>query len=104
MEVTNTTPVETPAVHDSETKKKDSINSRRNAVIAGCILTLLGWALMMFMPWFSLAFTVAGLVTSIIGVRIPAGPRRNLAITSIIASAVLLVVFIAFYVLLYVLA
>lgn len=81
---------------NSAAQNDNKLQKRRKAVIYGLILTLLGWILMIPAPWVSMAVTVAGLVTSVIGVRIPAGPRRDLAITAIIASGVLILVFLIF--------
>lgn len=84
---------------------------RRKLVVIGAITVFLGWFTFIpfswipaaITPWLSMVLTVAGLVLSCIGVRIPAGARRNLAITSIIASSVLILVFIVFAVIFYIL-
>lgn len=82
--------------------KEQKINLRRKFVIYGSILALIGWLTLMLSPYISFGSALAGLVLSIIGVRIPAGPRRDLAITAIIASSVLLIVFALFTFLLYI--
>lgn len=113
MENQNTTPetvqpdLQTPveaaeqpaAVEQTPADKK--IQFRRKLVVIGFVLVVGGWLTMMLNEWVSLAFTVTGVVLSSIGVRIPPGPRRDFAITSIIAGAVLLLVFILFAVILY---
>lgn len=92
-------------------KKDVKHEKRRKMVVIGSISTLLGWIVFIpfswipavLTPWLSMVLTVAGLVLSCIGVRIPAGPRRDLAITSIIASSVLILVFIVFAVIFHIL-
>lgn len=74
----------------------DILNRRRKLVVAGVILTVLGWVLMPCWPWVSLTLSALAVVASSIGVRIPPGPRRNVAITAIIAASVLIVVFLTF--------
>ncbi|MCH5220610.1 MAG: hypothetical protein J1F20_08580 [Muribaculaceae bacterium] len=73
----------------------------RVAAIIGALLVLCGWLTMMVNEWLSLGCTLAGLVLSAIGLRVPPGGCRNLAITAIIAAAVLLLVFLLFAALLY---
>jgi len=82
---------QTEAIHP----KKNAIDRRRRLVVIGVILTALGWLTLMVNEWLSVALTAAGLIISCLGVRIPPGPRRNLAITAIIAAASLLLVIIA---------
>ena len=90
---------ETATTKRNELSKKTG--SRRVCVTIGFVLVLVGWLTMMLNEWVSLFATVAGLVLSCIGVRIPAGPRRNFAITAIIAASVLLLVFAIFATILY---
>lgn len=78
-----------------------AVSRRRKLVILGLLLVVAGWVSMMLHPFVSLACTVLGLVVSIIGVRIPPGPRRDFAITAIVAASVLLVVFAIFVTVLY---
>ena len=94
-----------PVVREPEQEEvlvaaKPKTGGRRFFVPIGAVLTLVGWLLMMVNPYISAACTFVGLVLSIIGVRIPPGPRRDIAITSIIASSVLLIVLGAFFCLL----
>lgn len=100
----------TPETRDTEnTQPIDSAGyektyrseSRRTLVPVGALLVLAGWVTMMLNEWLSLGCTLVGLILSIIGVRIPAGPRRNLAITSIVAASVLILVFALFTILIY---
>ena len=79
---------------ESTHPKQKTHDRRRRLVLIGSLLTILGWGSLMLNEWLCLALTVAGLVISAMGVRIPPGPRRNIAITSIIAAAVLLLVII----------
>lgn len=69
---------------------------RRALVVYGFILVLAGWLTMMVNEWVSIGCTVIGLILSCIGVRIPAGPRRNFAITAIVAASVLILVYLLF--------
>ena len=84
----------------TETQSK-SVSRRRKLVILGTLLVLAGWLSMMLHPYVSLGCTIAGLIISIIGVRIPPGPRRDIATTSIVAASVLLLVFAIFATALY---
>lgn len=58
----------------------------------GALLTLIAWITMILNPWLSGGCALAGLILSIIGTCIPRSARRNLAITSLVASFVLLLV------------
>lgn len=78
--------------HADEAPKRQDHRTRRMLVVVGAVLTVLGWLTLMLNEWLSLALTAAGLVVSILGVRIPPGPRRDVAITAIIAASVLLLV------------
>ncbi len=97
MNTTTTAAEVTPAADtQNKTPHPANIQRRRRMATIGAVLTLIGWLTMMLNPWVSLGATILGLILSIIGVRIPQSPRRNIAITSIIAAAVLLVVFALF--------
>ena len=72
------------------------IGRRRTCVAIGFVLVLAAWLTMMWDFRVSIGCTVAGLVLSIIGVRIPPSPARNLAITAIVAGCVLTVVYLLF--------
>lgn len=74
-------------------RTSDKLRVRRALVVYGFIGVLAGWLTMMINPWLSLSLTVIGFILSCIGVRIPPGPRRNFAITAIIAGLVLMLVF-----------
>lgn len=78
-----------------------AIHRRRRWVVVGLLLVIAGWVFMMFYPWVSIGCTLAGLIVSIIGVRIPPGPRRDIATTAIVAASVLLIVFALFATILY---
>lgn len=71
---------------------------RRKMGAYGALFTLMGWITMMLNPWLSGGCAAFGLILSIIGTCIPRCARRNLAITSIVASAVLLLVLAIFLV------
>ena len=82
---------------NSETIPVDSNKSsrfRHIAVPIGFILIVIAWFIMMLEPYTSFGCVILGLIFSIIGVRIAPGPRRNFAITAIVAGSVLLLVFI----------
>lgn len=79
------------------TKKPDK---RGRLVPIGFIVVLAGWLTMVLNPWISLSCALLGLILSCIGVRIAPGPRRNFAITTIIAASVQILVFAIFAVVL----
>lgn len=85
---------ESNETHHDDTSKKQDHRTRRMLVVVGVVLTVLGWLTLMLNEWVSLSLTTAGLVVSILGVRIPPEPRRDVAITAIIAASVLLLVII----------
>lgn len=76
-------------------------DAKRHFVTVGALFVLAGWLTMMLNEWVSLGFTVGGIILSSIGLHIPPGTRRNVAITAIIAGAVLLLVVALFAILLY---
>lgn len=86
----------------TESPRNNSLQIKRTLVPIGVILVLAGWLTMMISPWISLPCAIIGLILSAIGVRIPAGPRRNFAITSIVAASVLVIVYALFISILYV--
>ena len=104
MDLTQNTsaPVEENDINNNESPElmevpaHDKRLARRKYVPLGALLVLLGWLSMMFDVYVSAGCTFLGLIFSIVGVRIPAGPRRDIAITSIIAAIVLLIVLAAF--------
>lgn len=69
---------------------------RRSMAVYGFLLVLMGWLTMNWYGWISLGCTVAGLIVSFVSLRIPAGARRNLAITAIVAGMVLMLVYALF--------
>ena len=84
-------PASTPVVDTTVATKK--IHPVRRAMGGyGALLTLIGWITMILNPWLSGGCALAGLILSIIGTCIPRSARRNLAITSIVASSVLILV------------
>lgn len=98
MDTTTSNPIDEKTANEhveDAPRKKTAYERRRLFVVIGGVLTLLGWLTLMINEWLSVVITTAGLVISCIGVRIPPGARRNLAITSIIAAASLLLVIIA---------
>lgn len=78
-----------------ESKPKPRLN-HKIFVAPGFILVILAWVFMIPNFWVSAACLVVGLTMSIIGVRVPPSPRRNFAITAIVAGCVLVVVYALF--------
>lgn len=66
---------------------------RKTCVTIGFLLVVAAWVLMMPKPFISMGCVVVGLILSIIGVRVPAGPRRDFATTAIVAGSVLVLVY-----------
>lgn len=89
----NTPDISTDNPNPALSKK---LNTRKKLVPIGFILVVAAWVLMMPLPAASMVCVVVGLIMSIIGVRIPAGPRRDFAITAIIAASVLILVYALF--------
>ena len=87
---------DTPETHTDGHSSTGKLAFRRKLVIFGLILVTAGWVTMMLNEWLSLGCTIAGLVVSCIGVRIPPGPRRDLGTTAIVAASVLLLVYAVF--------
>lgn len=66
------------------------------AILAGVALTVAAWLALMFYPVASLWCAVAALALSVAGLRIGRGCLRDIGITSIVASGVLVLVHIIF--------
>lgn len=66
------------------------------AVILGCVAAIAGWGALMFLPGLSLAAAAAGVALCIAGLWSGRGCLRDLDITALIASAVLLFVHLIF--------
>lgn len=66
------------------------------AAVAGALLTVLAWLFLMFLPMGSVWCAVVALVLSIAGIWVGRGCVRDIAITSVVASGVLLLVHIIF--------
>ena len=66
---------------------------RRAVTLTGFVLGLIAWALMMLAPVVSGCVAAVGCVLSAIGCAQPRSGMRNLAITGVIVSAVLLVIY-----------
>lgn len=69
----------------------------RYVVGAACVLTLVAWVSLLYSEHISFWAGICGLVMSCAGLRTRGAVWRNLAITSIIASAVLLLVYAIFW-------
>lgn len=66
------------------------------AAVVGTILTVVAWVCLMFWPVVSVWCGVAALVLSAAGIKAGRGCVRDIAITSVVASAVLVLVHIIF--------
>lgn len=66
---------------------------RRLPAILGALLVIVAWVLLFWTGFWSFCTAAASLLVSIFGVR---GRLRNLAITSIVAASVLMLVFAIF--------
>lgn len=69
----------------------------RYVVGAACVLTLVAWVSLLYSEHISFWAGICGLVLSCAGLRARGAVWRNLAITCIIASAVLLLVYAIFW-------
>ena len=72
-------------------------SKRAGVTVAGFVLGLIAWALMVLSWQCSLAAAVVGCLLSAIGCYQPRSNMRNLAITGVIVSAVLLLIYILIY-------
>lgn len=95
----------TPAAEAAETDIKKRSKFSKFALIS-LILTLVAW-LMLMLPWknggiVAMVIAIVSVVTSILGLRSPRRGWRDIATTSLIASAVLAVIVLAFIIVLYV--
>ena len=90
--------IQHPELSDSKSSAKVTrkVRTRKTFVPIGFILVLAAWLLMMLLPWVSMGCVCVGLIFSIVGLQIPAGARRNLAITSVVAGSVLVLVYAIF--------
>ncbi len=66
------------------------------AAVAGLLLTVAAWCALMFYPVASFWCGLAGIVLSVAGLRVGRCCWRDIAITSIVASVVLVLVHIIF--------
>lgn len=66
------------------------------AAVVGTILTVVAWLCLMFWPVVSVWCGVAALVLSVAGINVGRGCVRDIAITSVVASGVLVLVHIIF--------
>lgn len=66
------------------------------AGMIGTVLTVVAWCMLMFYPLVSLWGALAALVLSVAGLRTGRGCLRDIIITSVVASAVLVVVHVIF--------
>lgn len=80
------------AAAENATKTKNVRTHRfaRPGAIAAAILTLIAWGTLILSEWVSLAFCLLAITAAIFGCLQPRSNSRNLAITALIASGVLL--------------
>lgn len=99
-------PLQTPGTTGAAEESRDSRTSGESRPVAkgrhwpstvAFVLTLLGWVALPLNEVATLVFGVAGLVMSVVALRQPRGAWRNLALVSIVASAVLLLVLALFW-------
>lgn len=67
-----------------------ALHRARLAAFAALALTLIAWATIFLDQWVSLSFSIFAIAASIFGMRQPRSASRTLAITCLIAAAVLL--------------
>lgn len=61
----------------------------RYGAIAGCVLAVAGWCMLMLNEWPALIAGIAAIVLCALGCRRPRSNMRNLAITGIVVAGVL---------------
>ena len=84
---------ETPAEEASEKKASEKKAPRpmaRTCAWISIVFPLLALAAIIFNEWICLGCSIVAIVTAIFGLRQPRSNMRNLAITSLVAAAVLL--------------
>ncbi len=86
--------------NDSSASANVKVDSRvafRPLALIGLIIAILAWVFLPISGTVSLIAAFIGCVISAFGCRLKPGNMRNVAITGVIASAVLLLVFATFY-------
>ncbi len=63
----------------------------RKAAVAGFVMAVIGWGMLLVSQWAALAFGVLALAACIVGVGCGRGAVRNLSIAGVVASSVLIV-------------
>lgn len=66
------------------------------AAVVGMIFTIVAWIVLMFHPAVSLGCAIAGVALSVASLWMGPGCWRNIAITSVVASGVLILVHVVF--------
>ena len=84
-------------MEDEKTTKKEA-SSLGEWVLVGCsmFLMLIAWICATFNGWYAVAFSLLSVIVGVFSLRSGQKPVRNLAITSMLSAAVLLVVVGAF--------
>jgi hypothetical protein len=85
---------------DTAVQEQQSVapHNHHTLTIAAFILTVLAWVTIPFQNIVSMCFAVIALALAIIGIRQPRGGSRNLAVVSLVAAAVLLLVYAIFWI------
>jgi hypothetical protein len=79
----------------TETPTKAQPDKRRDtAAIVGIIMTIVAWVVLVWTDWLSLGLAVIAIIISFIGIK---SRHHFIAVTSVIADAVLLLVFSIFW-------
>ncbi len=76
--------------HTSETSVAKPSRLATYGAVIGAVLCVVAWATLLFNEWVSGAFGVLSVAACVMGCRQPRSNMRNLAITGLVASAVLL--------------
>lgn len=93
-------PVEAaPAAASTPQAPRRSVRSMLAAI--SMVVTIMAWILLMWNGYAAMGLGLAAIVLGVVGTRSRSAGWRNLAITSLIASAVLVIVMVAFLIVIY---
>ncbi len=95
-----------PAVEPVEAAPASTPQASRRSVRSmlaaiSMVVTIMAWILLMWNGYAALGLGLAAIVLGVVGTRSRSAGWRNLAITSLIASAVLVIVMVAFLIVIY---
>ena len=88
-----------PAAATATSAPRRSARSMLAAI--SMVVTVIAWILLMWNGYAALGLGLAAIVLAVVGSRSRSAGWRNLAITSLIASAVLVIVMVAFLIVIY---